>query len=80
MRSVARMAATFVILYLAFSAVAALGVPELIAWNRRNCLGETSPTCSASILLLSYWWLAVTPALVVLSILLNRVVSRRRAA
>ena len=80
MRAAGRIIAIFAILYLAAVGVTWIGLPELIAWNRGNCIDVTSLTCSASAWVLSSWWLALLPVLVVLSILLDLVIGTRRAA
>ena len=80
MRAAGRIIAIFAVLYLVAVGVIWIGLPELIAWNRGNCIGITSLTCSASAWVLSYWWLALLPVLVVLTILLDLVMRIRRAA
>ena len=80
MRAAGRIIAIFAVLYLVAVGVIWIGLPELIAWNRGNCIGITSLTCSASAWVLSYWWLALLPVLVVLTILLDLAMRIRRAA
>ena len=80
MRAAGRIIAIFAIIFLAAVGVLWIGLPELIAWNRGNCIGVTSLTCSASAWVLSYWWLVLLPVMVVLTILLDLIVGIRRAA
>tara|TARA_R110002020_G_scaffold467126_1_gene690379 strand:- start:1008 stop:1250 length:243 start_codon:yes stop_codon:yes gene_type:complete len=80
MRKAARIIAIFALLYVASVAVIWIGLPELVAWNRGNCIGATSFTCSTSTWVLSYWWLALLPTLVMLTVLLNLAIGNRRAA
>ncbi|WP_211250712.1 hypothetical protein, partial [Arenimonas donghaensis] len=79
MRKAARIIAIFTLLYVASVAVIWIGLPELVVWNRGNCIGATSFTCSTSAWVLSYWWLALLPILVVLTILLDLAIGNRRA-
>lgn len=73
-----RSVAIFILLYLAACAVLTMALPRLMAWHFTECTAA-SAICAASAMLLSYWWLAFLPVLAVATLLLDRMLARRRA-
>lgn len=55
----------------------ALGMIQLIRWNLSNC--GSSPGCSASDWLISYWWLIFVSGALVVAWVLRRIYDRRYA-
>lgn len=79
MRKVVRPVAIFVLLYLIASLILHLGMPHLLAWHEATC-ASPSRLCSSSTLFLSYWWLAWLPMLAIVTLLIDRILARRRVA
>jgi hypothetical protein len=73
-----RLLAIFASLYVASCATIWWTLPRLVAWHNMNCTGHTSTPCHASAVFLSYWWLALLPALAVATALLNSAFAGRR--
>jgi len=82
MRKLVRVVGIFVLLYAAAAGVVAIGLPRLISWQFATCMHDPHPPsiCSVSHLVLSYWWLAMLPILVVGTALTNWALFDRRAA
>ncbi|GAB3361949.1 hypothetical protein [Lysobacter tyrosinilyticus] len=79
MHRIVRPIAIFALLYLTFGSIFYIGLPRLIEWHFANCATSTA-VCSLSSTFLSYWWLALLPVLVIVTLLINRVFARRHAA
>jgi uncharacterized membrane protein len=79
MPRVARPIAIFALLYLAAGSVLYSSLPQLMAWHFANCT-EPSAMCSVSSTFLSYWWVALLPALIIITLLINQVLAKRHAA
>jgi H+/Cl- antiporter ClcA len=80
MRTGMRLIAITVVLFLGFAIVIATGLPRLAAWQLEHCMGGASTGCQLSASALSYWWLAVLPLLIALTVLINWAIAGRRTA
>jgi hypothetical protein len=74
-----RLIAITAALFLGFVLVVATGLPRLTAWQLEHCMGGASTGCQLSASVLSYWWLAVLPLFLALTVLINWAIAGRRA-
>lgn len=80
MPKLVRPLAIFLFLCFASCAVLYLGLPRLMTWHFARCFDGASTICSASSVFLAYWWLALLPFLIVVTLFLDRAIARRHAA
>ena len=76
-----RLARIIVIFFASFfvlSALIILTMPSLQSWFIHNCIASKAFTCKVSDVALAYWWLAVLPVMVIITIIVEFLFSKRQ--
>jgi hypothetical protein len=78
MRPLLRLAGIFIALCAGAACAIALVLPRLFDWHSARCAHDPLPSiiCRISAPVLSYWWLALIPALVAATAIINRWIAR----
>ena len=82
MRKTLRFAGIFLLLYALAAGLVVVALPRLTDWHFANCMHDPHPpfSCTISRYVLSDWWLVILPLLLIATAVIDRALSRRRAA